>query len=81
LPLPNDSLAANLRQIREELFPVDGVREVALRLGIPEQSWTEYESGATVPAEVLLAFVILTGVEPNWLLNGTGRKFRDPRKH
>lgn len=49
---------------------------MARKLGIPIRTWYNYESGVTVPAEVLLKFMELTAVEPLWLLHGRGTKFR-----
>jgi hypothetical protein len=49
---------------------------MARQLGVPIRTWYNYESGVTVPAEVLLRFMELTAVEPNWLLRGRGPKFR-----
>ncbi len=51
---------------------------MARRLGLPIRTWYNYESGVTVPAEVLLRFMELTSVEPLWLLHGRGSKFRTP---
>src|SRR5258708_33483114 len=49
---------------------------LARRLGIPKRTWCNYESGATVPAEILLQFLEVTSVEPNWLLYGSGPRYR-----
>ena len=49
---------------------------MARRLSLPIRTWYNYESGVTVPAEVMLRFVELTNVEPLWLLHGKGPKFR-----
>jgi len=49
---------------------------MARRLGLPIRTWYNYESGVTIPAEVILKFVELTSVEPLWLLHGRGPKFR-----
>jgi hypothetical protein len=70
------SLSERLREIRVEVFGERGGSEMARRLGIPVRTWYNYESGVTVPAEVLLRFLELTGVEPVWLLHGTGPQFR-----
>jgi transcriptional regulator with XRE-family HTH domain len=69
-------LAERLREIRTELFGERGGSEMARRLGVPIRTWYNYESGVTVPAEVLLRFLELTSVEPLWLLHGRGEKFR-----
>src|SRR3954466_12922014 len=70
------SLAERLRLLRSELYGERGGPELARRLGIPIRTWYNYESGVTVPGEVLLRFVELTGVDPLWLLHGEGPRFR-----
>ncbi len=65
-----------LRDIRTEMFGERGGPELARRLGIPMRTWYNYESGVTVPAEVILKFMELTSVEPIWLLHGKGPKVR-----
>ena len=35
-----------------------------------------YETGVTVPADVLLAFLDNTGVDPHWLMTGEEPKYR-----
>lgn len=69
-------LAERMREIRIELYGERGGSEMARRLGVPIRTWYNYESGVTVPAEVLLKFMELTSVEPRWLLHGEGEKFR-----
>jgi hypothetical protein len=71
-------LAERLRLVRVDLFGERGGSEMARRLGVPIRTWYNYESGVTVPAEVLLRFLELTRVEPQWLLHGTGPIFRAP---
>jgi SOS-response transcriptional repressor LexA len=70
------SLSERLRSVRAELFGERGGPELARRLGIPIRTWYNYESGVTVPGEVILRFVELTGVDPIWLLHGEGPRFR-----
>ncbi len=70
------SLSRRLREIRQELFGEHGGPELARRLGLPARTWYNYETGVTVPAEVLLAFIEQTGASPTWLLNGEGGKYR-----
>src|SRR5262249_60104480 len=50
--------------------------EVAGRLNVPARTWYNYETGVTVPAEVLLAFIDQTGANRLWLLSGEGMKYR-----
>jgi hypothetical protein len=73
-------LAERLAQLRLELFGDRGGPEMARRLGIPVRTWYNYEGGVTVPAEVVLKIIELTSVEPGWLLNGKGPKFRNPSR-
>jgi len=73
------ALAERLRALRAELYGERGGPELARRLGLPIRTWYNYESGVTVPAEVVLKIIELTSVEPIWLLHGQGPKFRSPR--
>jgi hypothetical protein len=70
------SLSRRLREIRQEQFGEHGGPELARRLNLPARTWYNYETGVTVPAEVLLAFIEQTGASPTWLLNGEGPKYR-----
>jgi hypothetical protein len=70
------SLSRRLREIRQELFGEHGGPELARRLSLPARTWYNYETGVTVPAEVLLGFIDQTGANPSWLLSGEGMKYR-----
>src|SRR6516164_6113796 len=70
------ALAERLRILRAELYGDRGGPELSRRLGLPIRTWYNYESGVTVPAEVVLKIIELTSVEPIWLLHGQGPKFR-----
>jgi hypothetical protein len=70
------SLSRRLREVRQELFGDHGGPELARRLNLPARTWYNYETGVTVPAEVLLAFIDHTGANPLWLLSGEGPRFR-----
>jgi len=72
------ALAGRLRAIRTEIFGEHGCPELADQLGLPCRTWFNYESGVTIPAEVLLQFLEITGTESRWLLRGEGRKYRTP---
>lgn len=74
-------LADRLRVIRTEKFGERGGPELSRKLNLPVRTWYNYEVGVTVPAEVLLRFVELTGVEPTWLLHGKGPKYRAESHH
>jgi hypothetical protein len=69
------SLSRRLREIRQELFGEHGGPELARRLNLPARTWYNYETGVTVPAEVLLGFIDQTGANPLWLLSGEGPKY------
>ena len=69
-------LAERLRLLRETEFGERGGPELARKLGIPIRTWYNYEAGVTVPAEVVLRVVELTGVDPLWLLNGQGDRIK-----
>ena len=70
------SLSRRLREIRQEIFGDHGGPELARRLGLPARTWYNYETGVTVPAEVLLGFIEQTGANPIWLLTGDGSRYR-----
>src|SRR4051794_8867960 len=70
------ALADRLRRVRREVFGEDGVPDLASRLGIPARTWANYETGVTVPGDVILWFTVLTRVEPAWLLTGDGPVYR-----
>jgi hypothetical protein len=69
------SVSRRLREIREEIFGEHGGPELARRLNLPARTWYNYETGVTVPAEVLLSFIDHTGANPTWLLNGEGPRY------
>lgn len=75
------SLSRRLREIRQELFGEHGGPELARRLGLPARTWYNYETGVTVPAEVLLGFIDQTGASPAWLLVGEGPKYVHSHAH
>ena len=70
------SISRRLREVRQELFGEHGGPELARRLNLPARTWYNYETGVTVPAEVLLAFIDQTGADPIWLLTGEGQHLR-----
>jgi hypothetical protein len=71
----NRRLALRLRTIREELFGEDGIPTLARALGIPDQTWSNYEQGIAVPGYIVLAVIEHTGVDPHWLLTGEGERY------
>lgn len=70
------SLSRRLKEIRQEQFGEHGGPELARRLNLPARTWYNYETGVTVPAEILLAFIEQTGANPLWLLTGEGPRYR-----
>ena len=75
------SLSRRLREVRQELFGEHGGPELARRLNLPARTWYNYETGVTVPAEVLLGFIDETGTSPTWLLSGEGARFRQSHEN
>src|SRR5207302_8394140 len=69
-------ISSRLREVRQELFGEHGGPELARRLNIPARTWYNYETGVTVPAEVLLGFIDQTGTNPVWLLRGDAPQSR-----
>ena len=68
-------LAARLREVRMALYGSHSGPELARLLGLLDRTWRNYEQGITIPGEVLLAFIVATGVNPGWLLDGEGPMF------
>jgi hypothetical protein len=70
------TLARRLRELREAVYGQDGVTMLTEQLGLPMQTWLNYEAGVTMPANVLLRFIELTSANPQWLLTGAGDRLR-----
>jgi hypothetical protein len=70
-------LAGRIREIRIALYGQNGGPLLARDLGIPFRTLHRYEDGGTIPAQAILSFIKLTGVEPHWLLTGNGDQFRN----
>ncbi len=70
------NLSERLRDLRTQFYGERGGPDLARVLGIPVRTWYNYETGVTVPAEIILRIVELTAAEPVWLLRGEGPKFR-----
>jgi hypothetical protein len=68
------ALAGRLREVREERFG-EHIESLAERLEIPVGTWLNYEEGVTILAEILLAFIEITGARSQWLLTGEGDKY------
>ncbi len=70
-------LGQRLREIRTDLYgdDVSGLEAVANALSLPEKTWVNFERGVTMPAPLLLQFLVITEVNPSWLMNGSGPRF------
>ena len=68
-------IAERLREVRSEWDGEYGAQFFADALGIPLRTWMNYESGVTVPGEVILKLLVTTRISPHWLLSGEGAKF------
>ena len=75
----NRSLARRLRMLRLELYGAHGIPALAEALGIPDETWLNYESGVALPATTLLVLIEQTGVSPHWLLTGKGERYTAQR--
>ena len=63
-------IGSRLREVREDLYGAGGAAALANALEVPEATWLNYERGVTMPADVMLEFIELTGTDPHWLLTG-----------
>jgi hypothetical protein len=70
------SLAVRLRALRRDRYGDYGIPALAEELGIPALTWAHYEAGVVIPGTILLQFLAITGARPEWLLTGTGRRYR-----
>jgi hypothetical protein len=68
-------LAIRVREVREDLYGEHGAQFLADALGLPVQTWINYEQGVMIPAEFILRLIDATGVSPHWLLTGQGLKY------
>ncbi len=62
------ALSERLRRARIAHFGAEGVADLSRRLGVPERTWRNYETGVSLPADVVLRFMELTGVTARELL-------------
>ena len=74
------ALARRVREVRRELFGEHGGPLLAEALRLPHRTWLHYESGVTIPAEVILRFIVATGANPGWLLTGEGDRYGPDRQ-
>ncbi|MEO6809066.1 MAG: hypothetical protein ABI353_08125 [Isosphaeraceae bacterium] len=69
-------LAQRVQMIREDLFGEHGGPMLAEALRLPFRTWYNYESGCTIPAQIILRFIELTEADPHWLLTGGGDRYQ-----
>lgn len=69
-------LAQRVQMIREELYGEHGGPMLAEALRLPFRTWYNYESGCTIPAQIILRFIELTDADPHWLLTGDGNRYQ-----
>jgi hypothetical protein len=72
-------LAARVRVVRIDSAGdgPEGVARLAESLGLPHQTWANFEAGVSIPATVILRLICLTGVSPRWLLTGRGEAYAE----
>jgi hypothetical protein len=68
-------LAQRVLEIRLELYGEKGGPKLAHAMDVPSRTWRNYETGITIPALVILLFIRITGVRPEWLLSGQRQRF------
>jgi hypothetical protein len=56
------ALGERLLQARVTHFGADALPELSRQLGVPERTWRNYEAGIVMPADVMLRFMVLTGL-------------------
>jgi hypothetical protein len=79
VPMPSclrdpDAVRDRLRRLRLVLHG-DDLRAMARRLGMRGERWDALERGAPLGVKRLRRIIAATGVEPAWLLVGTGAMF------
>jgi transcriptional regulator with XRE-family HTH domain len=70
-------LATRIRETRVALYGANGGPLLAREMGVSFRTLHRYETGRTIPAQRILRFIEVTGVDPHWLLTGAGDQFRD----
>jgi hypothetical protein len=70
-----NGIAERLRILAHEKYGEANSWWFAPALGLPPQTLLNYDAGCTIPAEVILAIIEITGVHPHWLLTGSGPRY------
>jgi DNA-binding transcriptional regulator YiaG len=65
-------IAERVCEVRHVLFGDLGIEVLARALNVPAATWRNFERGVTMPADILLEFLEVTGADPHWLLTGEG---------
>jgi hypothetical protein len=68
-------LGRRVGDVRRELYGDSGGPALAEALGLPAETWANYERGVIIPGPVILAFIKLTGADPHWLFTGEGGRY------
>jgi len=68
-------LAYRVREVRVDFYGEYGAQFLTDAVGLPLGTWINYKRGVTIPAEVILALIEITGVSPCWLQTGRGPKY------
>jgi hypothetical protein len=71
-------LADRIAEVRRDLYDDAGIPALVDSLGLARRTRMNDEAGVVMPATVLLRFLLLTAVEPHWLLTGDGPRYRRP---
>jgi hypothetical protein len=77
--IAREFLCERIQELRCEMFGEQGGPMLAQAMNLPYRTWNNYEAGCQMPAEVLLAFIEVTGADPHWLLTGHGSRFLQSR--
>jgi hypothetical protein len=72
-------LAERIRAVRLDLYGESGGPLLAKQMKVPFRVWMRYDAGEMMPAEILLRFITLTNVNPQWLLKGRDGLYRGGR--
>ena len=65
-------IGSRLRETRNDWYGEHGAQFFADALGIPLRIWLSYESGHRMTGDIMLRFLVMTQVNPEWLLSGQG---------
>ena len=72
MKLNKKAAADRMGEVRLDLYGEDGLDSLTRALELPAQIWLNYERGVVMPARLMLEFLVLTDVDPKWLLTGEG---------